>query len=197
MSGLLIHLVRHGAHSVVATRLAGRAPGVVLNAEGQAQAARLANGLAGRPIIAVLSSPQPRAVQTAEPIAARHGLAVEIAAGLDEIDFGRWQGAAFSDLDGDPAWRAWNMARGLGRSPGGEAMIAAQARALGVLLDARSRWPDGEVVVAGHQDVLRAALLAALGMPLDFHPRIALAPGGRAGLRLWADGAALEALDNG
>lgn len=197
MPGVLIHLVRHGAHDAVATRLVGRTPGVVLGAEGRAQAQRLADTLAARPIAAVLSSPQPRARETAEPIAARHGLAVEIAAGLDEIDFGTWQGAAFADLEGDPAWRAWNMARGLGQAPGGETMMAAQARALAVLLDARGRWPDGELVVAGHQDVLRAAMLAALGMPLDFYPRLALVPAGRATLRLWQDGAALEGLDNG
>lgn len=169
----------------------------MLSAEGRGQAQRLADALASRPIAAVLSSPQPRAIETAGPIAARHGLAVEIAPGLDEIDFGTWQDVAFADLDGDPAWRAWNGARGLGQAPGGETMIMAQGRALGVLLDARRRWPDAELVMAGHQDVLRAAMLAALGIPLDLYSRIALAPGGRAVLRLWEDGATLETLDNG
>lgn len=197
MGGTLVHLVRHGAHDLVGRVLAGRMPGVHLSAEGRAQAARVAGVLGERAIAAVLSSPQPRATETASPIAARHGLAVEIEHGLDELDFGAWQGMGFEALDGRADWRAWNRARGLAGAPGGETMVQAQARAMAVLGRARARWPGGEVVLAGHQDVLRAALLGVLGAPLDLFGRLALAPGGRAAVRLWDEHAELEALDNG
>ena len=197
MSGTLIHLVRHGAHDLVGRTLAGRMPGVHLSAEGVLQAGRVAEALATRAIAAVLSSPQPRAQETAAPIAARHGLAVEIEHGLDELDFGAWQGMAFAALDGRADWGAWNQARSLATPPGGETMGQAQARVMAVLVRARARWPGGEVVLAGHQDVLRAALLGVLGAPLDLFGRLALAPGGRAAVRLWDEHAELEMLDNG
>ncbi len=197
MSGTLLHLVRHGAHDLVGRVLAGRMPGVHLSAEGVLQAGRVADALAFRTIVAVLSSPQPRAQETAAPIAARHGLPVEIEHGLDELDFGEWQGMEFAALDERADWRAWNRARGLAAAPGGETMMQAQARILAVLAGARARWPGGEVVLAGHQDVLRAALLGVLGAPLDLFGRLALAPGGRATVRLWNEHAELEALDNG
>lgn len=173
-------------------------PGVHLSAEGRAQAERVADALAGRPLAAVLSSPQPRARETAAPIAARHGLAVEIEPGLDELDFGAWQGMGFDALEDRADWRAWNRARGIAAgAPGGETMAQVQARVLSVLARARARWPEGELVLAGHQDALRAALLGVLGAPLDLFGRLALAPGGRAVVRLWDEHAELEALDNG
>ncbi|MBV9749984.1 MAG: histidine phosphatase family protein [Acetobacteraceae bacterium] len=197
MSGTLVHLVRHGAHGLVGRVLAGRMPGVRLSAEGVLQGKRVADALATRAIAAVLSSPQPRAEQTAALIAARHGLPVEIEHGLDEVDFGTWQGVTFGALDGQTAWQAWNRARGLATTPGGETMVQVQARALAVLARARAKWPGGEVVLAGHQDVLRAALLGVLGAPLDLFGRLAFAPGGRATVRLWDEHAELETLDNG
>ncbi len=197
MSGTLVHLVRHGAHDLLDRVLAGRMPGVHLSAEGVLQAERAADALAMRAIAAVLSSPQPRAQETAVLIAARHGLPVEIEHNLDELDFGDWQGMAFAVLDERTAWHVWNRARGLASTPGGETMAQAQARALTVLAGARARWPGGEVVLTGHQDVLRAALLGVLGAPLDLFGRLALAPGGRAAVRLWDEHAELEALDNG
>lgn len=197
MSGTLVHLVRHGAHDLVGRVLAGRMPGVHLSADGRAQAERVAAALAVRPVAAVLSSPQPRAQDTASPIAARHGLAVEVEPGLDELDFGAWQGMSFVELEKRADWRAWNRARGLAGAPGGETMVQAQARALTVLQRARAAWPGREVVLSGHQDVLRAALLGVLGAPLDLFGRLALAPGGRAAVRLWDEHAELEALDNG
>ena len=197
MPGTLVHLVRHGAHALVGPALVGRTPGVRLSAEGREQAERVADKLASRPVTAVLSSPQPRAMETAAPIAARHALAVAAEPGLDELDFGAWQGLDFATLAKREDWQAWNRARGLAKPPGGEMRAAAQARVLAVLARARAAWPGAEVVLAGHQDVLRAALLGVLGAPLDLFGRVALKPGGRAAVRLWADHAELEALDNG
>ena len=197
MNGTLFHLVRHGAHDQVGRVLVGRMAGVALSQAGRAQAERVAGLLSGRAIVAVLSSPQPRAEATARVIAVRHGLEVELEGGLDEVDFGEWEGRAFEELEGDAGWRAWTRMRGLALTPGGEGMGGVQGRVLGVLARARARWPAGEVVMAGHQDVLRAALLGVLGAPLDLFGRMALEPGGIASVRLWADDARLEMLDNG
>ncbi len=57
-----------------------------LSDEGRAQVARLPGALARFPISRVVSSPQRRAIQTAEPIAADHGLTVEIDDRFAEYD---------------------------------------------------------------------------------------------------------------
>jgi len=57
-----------------------------LSDEGRAQVARLPDALARFPISRVVSSPQRRAVQTAEPVAAARGLAVEIDDRFAEYD---------------------------------------------------------------------------------------------------------------
>lgn len=195
LAATTLHLVRHAAHGLLGRALAGRMPGVGLSAEGLAQAAALAGALAGRPIRAVLSSPVQRAQETAAPIAARHGLPVLTDPGLDEIDFGAWTGAAFGVLDGDPAWDAWNRFRGFAPTPGGETMAAAQARALGAVARARAAVPDGEAVLAGHSDVLKAVLAHFLGTPLDLLHRIELAPASRSVLVLWDDGARVDGIN--
>ena len=57
-----------------------------LSDEGRAQVARLPEALARFPITKVVSSPQRRAIQTAEPVAAARGLSVEIEDRLAEYD---------------------------------------------------------------------------------------------------------------
>jgi broad specificity phosphatase PhoE len=57
-----------------------------LSDEGRAQVARLPDALARFPISRVVSSPQRRAIQTAEPVAAARGLAVEIDDRFAEYD---------------------------------------------------------------------------------------------------------------
>ena len=57
-----------------------------LTADGRVQAERVASWLAAERVDIVVSSPQRRARETAAPIAAAHGLAVEIVEGLVEFD---------------------------------------------------------------------------------------------------------------
>jgi broad specificity phosphatase PhoE len=57
-----------------------------LSETGLAQIARLPEALTRFPISRVISSPQRRAIQTAEPVAAAHGLTVEIDERLAEYD---------------------------------------------------------------------------------------------------------------
>lgn len=170
-------------------------PGVALSAEGAAQAAVLAKALAARPIRAVLSSPVQRAQETAAPIAARHGLPVLTDPGLDEVDFGAWTGTAFDALASDPAWDAWNRCRSLAPTPGGETMAAAQVRALGAIARARAAVPDGQAVLVGHSDVLKAVLAHLLGTPLDLLHRIELAPASRSVLVLWDGGGRVDGMN--
>ncbi len=95
-------LVRHGVTDWNEDgRLMGRVD-LDINARGRAQAECVAQALADVAIDAVYSSPQPRARQTAEPIAAPHGLSVRVEPGFDEVWLSdEWKGKTVAELRGD------------------------------------------------------------------------------------------------
>ena len=169
-----IWLIRHGHHDWIGKALVGRKPGVHLNIEGRAQAESIAGRLRAEPITAVVSSPQPRAVETAEPLARALGLPLQIDARLNEIDFGAWTGMTFAELDKDPRWHEWNRERAAGTAPGGEAMIAAQRRILEAIEDYR---PSAPVALISHADVIKAALVAYLNKSLNALHSLSVEPG--------------------
>lgn len=193
--GTRFHLVRHAEHTLQGRVLVGRMRGVVLSDAGRAQVAALAEVFATLPVRAVACSPVARARETAGGIAARLGLAAQVTPGLDEVDFGAWTGMSFAELDGQPEWQAWNRFRGTAGCPDGEAMAAVQGRALSALRALRAAWPDAEVVVVSHADVLKAALAGLLGAPLDLMHRLSLDPGCRAVVTLWDEDARVDALN--
>jgi probable phosphoglycerate mutase len=169
-------LIRHAAHELLNRTLAGRMPGVHLSAAGQAQAVRLAERLAPLPITAVYSSPSDRARETAEPVARRLGLPVEIAAALDEHEFGAWTGRPFDELREQPGWRPFNTYRSGTRPPGGELHLEVQTRAVAWLTAQQATHPDAVLACISHGDVIKATLLYYLGASLDFVLRLDIGP---------------------
>lgn len=188
-------LLRHAAHGDVGRVLTGRTPGAGLLAAGQAQAARLAARVAREAPAAVLTSPQQRARETAAAVGASAGLVPQVAAALDEIDFGEWAGGAFDTLRDDPRWQRWNAARGTARAPGGETMDEAGARAAEAMDAAWTAHPDGTVVLVTHADVIKAVVLRHLGLSMDAHARIDVAPGSITRLAVWHGGGCLLGLN--
>lgn len=168
--------VRHAVHNRGGAILWGRMPGVRLGAPGLEQARRLADRFASGNIVAVQSSALERATETAKPIAQRIGLPVEIAEAIMEIDFGAWSGLCFADLENDPVWNLWNRVRHAGRPPGGETMLEAQMRVVAHLERLRSLYRDRSVVLVSHADVIKAALLHYLGLPIDAYARFDIDP---------------------
>lgn len=172
------HLIRHAAHAHLGHTLTGRTPGVSLSEKGCAQAAHLADALAEIPLVAIISSPLERAQQTAAPLASRHALPLQIDPALDEIDYGAWSAQPFATLAG-PEWQAWNIARSLAPTPGGETMLEVQARAMAAIQRWSNRYPEGDVAIVSHQDVLKSVVAQFLGMPLDLLHRLELSPARR------------------
>src|SRR5262245_12365150 len=165
-------LIRHGLTDAVNHHLAGIAPGTHLNDSGRAQVARLVERLHDVPLAAIVSSPLERTRETAEPIARDHGVEPEIDEAFLEDDVGTWTGARFPSLDDTALGQRFNRARGITRAEQGELMIDVQHRSVSALLRLRDRYRAGTVAVVSHGDVIRAMLLFALGMPIDFYNRI-------------------------
>jgi broad specificity phosphatase PhoE len=164
-------LVRHAAHDRVDSVLCGRMTGVNLGAVGREQARRLAVRLENESVASIQSSALERARQTAEPIAARLAQRVELNEGILELDFGAWSGRRFDDLEREPGWASWNKARAVSRPPDGETMLEAQARIVGAMERLGIAYPDRAVVLVSHADVIKAALLYHLGLPIDAFAR--------------------------
>jgi probable phosphoglycerate mutase len=169
-------LVRHATHDLVGKALAGRLPGVSINAVGVGEAAELATRLADARLSGIYSSPQPRARETARPLAARLGLGVEIEEGFDEIDFGQWTGRAFTALADDATWPVWVERRSLAQPPGGERFADVQRRAVAAIDRLRRAHPDKVIALFSHGDVIKAALAHVLGLSLDHLERFDIAP---------------------
>ena len=181
-------LLRHAAHDWLGRGLAGRLPGVSLNAQGERQAQELVARLGEVPLAAIYCSPQPRTQQTALPLARQRGLAFEVEQGLDEIDFGDWTGLEFPQLraQGD-AWTHWCERRGSAHPPGGEPFAGVPQRALAVLRKLQARHPEGNVLVVSHGDVIKGVLADSLGMSLDGLERFEIAPASISVLAMGAD----------
>jgi len=184
----VFHLLRHGEHNVQGRICAGRMPGVVLSERGRAEAEGAARRLSDAGIAAIYASPMERTRETAEIVGRRLSLPVSILDDLAELDFGEWTGKTFDEVRKDPRWPAWASHRSLSCIPGGETMRAVQRRAVEALMEMRAAHPDEAVVVVSHGDVIRAALVFALGMPLDFYARIEVATASLSTVRIDPNG---------
>jgi broad specificity phosphatase PhoE len=172
----VILLVRHAETDAVGVRLTSRLPGVVLNARGVEQVAQVCGCLRAVPLAAIYSSPLERAVATASPIAASHGLDLRIVDELNEVKFGEWTGLTFEELSKIAGWRRFNEARGSADVPGGERASDVQRRIVAAL-DHLRRTHEGHVIAAvSHADVIRAAVLHVTRTPLDEWHRFEIGP---------------------
>lgn len=166
--------IRHGRHDYLGRAIAGRKAGVHLNDDGRKQAEHLAEKLSLLPVGAIYSSPMERVVETAEPIARRFNLPLQIAEEFTEIGVGEWEDRPFTELSQLPLWRTINGFRSSTRFPGGELMLEVQVRALRKLNELRGQHRF--VVVVTHGDVVRAVMAHFLGMHLDLFLRIEIDP---------------------
>jgi broad specificity phosphatase PhoE len=182
------YLIRHGEHSLLGRVLVGRMPGVGLSEHGQAEARWLAARLAEERIDALYASPMQRTRETAAIIAEQLHLPVGTREDVIELDYGEWTGATFEAVRGDPRWQMWVRSRSTASLPGGESMRAVQQRIVAALFDLCAAHADARVAIVSHGDVIRAGLLFALGMPLDFYSRIEVAPASISTIHLEAGG---------
>jgi broad specificity phosphatase PhoE len=147
--------------------LSGRRRDVALSPEGLEQAEIVGDLLGVEPITAVLSSPRERAYYTARAIAEPHGLGVDIADGLDEVDFGDWTGLSFDALEGDHLWDEWNSRRSSARPPNGESMEEACRRSVTAIEQIAAAHADETIAIVSHCDIIRGLIAFYLGLPLD------------------------------
>ena len=125
-----------------------------LSSAGAAAALALAESLTAEPITAVYSSPYPRAVETALPIAAAHGVEVQI---VDDLRERLLSPHPLDDWYADvrTTWDDFDHAL-----PEGESSRAAQERANRALADLAARHPRETIVAASHGNLIALILNA-------------------------------------
>lgn len=190
----VFHLLRHGERELTRV-LAGRMPGVGLTAQGRVEITAVAERLASERVAALFASPLQRTRESAEILAERLDLPIEFRDDLLELDFGEWTGRTFDQIRTDPHWLPWSTQRSLAQIPGGESMREVQRRMVEAMIEIAARHPDDSVVLVSHGDVIRAGLVFALGMPLDFYGRIEVAQGSVSTLRIDRGGVRVLAIN--
>ncbi len=161
-----IILVRHGETEWnTAQVFRGRAD-VLLSQIGRRQVQLLGEYLSGEKIDIIYSSPLQRAVATAQAIAGPQGLAVNIVANLNDLDFGQWQGLPHDEVREQypERYRDWQDTPEQVRMPGGESLAEVRARVVPFVEDAVIRCGEGRVCLVTHRVVGKVLICALLGL---------------------------------
>jgi alpha-ribazole phosphatase len=190
-------LVRHAETEESARgRCYGRLD-VQLSQRGLHQAEGLAAWLAGLRLAAVYASPSSRALETARPIAAAHGLEPSVLDALAELDFGEVEGLRFDEIEAErpELFRAWMDDPGQVRFPGGEGLADLRRRVLPALAEIRARHDRQAVAVVVHGGVIRVVLAEALDLEDGALFRLDQAEGGVSVVD-WLDGVPLLRVAN-
>jgi broad specificity phosphatase PhoE len=172
----LLLFVRHAHTTALGVRLCGRDGGVALSALGHAQAFDLARALRVTPLDAIYSSPLERARATASAIAAQQSCGMQTFDDLAEIDFGRWTGMTFAELDHDPDWHAFNRSRSSAVVPDGEQPAAAQARIVAAAANLAGAHRGKAIVLVTHAEIVRLALLYYQARSIDCYHTLTIEP---------------------
>jgi probable phosphomutase (TIGR03848 family) len=174
-------LVRHGRTTANAAGiLAGRTPDVTLDEVGAKAAKTLADHLRTVELVAVVSSPLMRCVDSARMIA---GTANDVIVDdrLTECDYGEWTGRRLVELRHEKLWRVIQDRPSEVTFPGGESLRAVQTRAVAAIREHDARLgqdlgPAAMWAAVSHADVIKAVVADALGMHLDHFQRLVIDP---------------------
>lgn len=156
----LIYLVRHGETDWNKDgRFRGRED-LVLNERGLKQAEALASFFEPRKISAVYSSPLLRARQTAEAIAGRKGLLVQIEEGFIDVNYGEWQGLKLEEIEENfpSVYRQWLKNPVEVTFPGGDSVRSVTERTAETLLNLANEHLRDEIVIVAHQAINKIIL---------------------------------------
>ncbi len=153
MSGVLLHLLRHGAPETPG-RLIGRTD-CAPTPEGIAACEHRVRDLT---FDRLFSSDLARTRQATETIAATRQRPFNIDARWRELDFGAWDGCAAADIDAAAIGRFWEDPDAC-PPPGGERWSAMKARIAAAIDD----LPPCDTLVVTHGGAMRAALSVLCG----------------------------------
>lgn len=187
-------LLRHGR-----TGLSGRYVGstdVPLSEEGRRQIMGLRPAFAAMGIDSLMTSPMRRCTESLDLL--ELDLPRRLDHDLREIDFGRWEGRTFAEIEGmDPELvRQWMQGGHEFRFPQGEGMAEFAAR-IEALRNRLLAMDDQTLLLVTHGGVIRALICALLGLPLKNYLLFQAAKGHYSTIELYSGGGVLTGFNLG
>jgi broad specificity phosphatase PhoE len=159
-------------------RVAGRRD-IGLSRDGRGQAERLRDRFGSQKLEfdEILASPLPRAVETAEILAAPLGHGVVRDPRLTDFDAGRWEGQTHNDIGGSPEYQRFIQNPVDESIPGGERISGVRDRVVAAVSQALADNELGaNILMVSHAGPLRVLLAHYLGMNLVHYHRLRLSP---------------------
>lgn len=171
---LNVYLLRHGetAYNADGNRYCGRTD-IDLTEKGRQQANLVNDQLKGMFFDAVYSSPLKRALYTAEIASGLKTIQTDVR--LIEVDFGGWEGKTKEEFIEQNAilWTDWMNDPEYIRAGGtGETAGNVVSRVDDFYKEMLGKYPQGNILVVGHNGINRLYLAYKLGMPLKHYRRI-------------------------
>ena len=164
MNELLI--IRHGKTSWNTADIFRGRISIGLSEKGLNQVELLSEYLSSKKIQAIYSSPLQRALQTAEAVARLHQLNVQAVPGLNDLDFGEWEGKSVQEVKNtyQDIFSLWLERPDLTKIPGGESLEDARKRVLKALDGIMDQNKEGIVVIVTHRVITKVLACALLGL---------------------------------
>ena len=163
-----VYLVRHGETDWNKSgRMQGRME-VDLNLFGFKQSHLCAKRLKPIPFEMAFTSPQSRALQTAELILKHHNVHLETNPALQEIHLGKWEGMTWSEVKRQHRGLIDDMTkdRQTAKLHGGEAYEDVLKRAMS-FIETISKLPFEHVLVVSHGGLIKMVLSYVLDLPIE------------------------------
>jgi len=168
--GIKLFLIRHGQTS---WNVEGRYQGdqdIELNSTGIMQAGLAAKYLSRVGFSNIYSSPLSRTMETARIINRRRGLEIKVMQDLKEMDFGKWEGMKFEEINStyNIDYQKWLEDPYHNRPTGGEDFQELTDRTTAAIDRILAENSDGSsVAVSTHGGVILSLLVHWLQIPLD------------------------------
>jgi len=158
-------LIRHGETAWNAGEVFRGRADIGLNERGLKQAELAGLCLKDTAVEAVYSSPLKRARDTAAAIARHHGLEVAVTEGLNDFNFGAWQGMAHDDVREKyrELYDQWLKEPARVRMPAGENLDEVKARAMALVKTVIARY-RGAIALVSHRVVHKTLICALLDL---------------------------------
>jgi len=163
-----IFLVRHGETQWNAEkRMQGQIQHIMLNEEGIRQSRLLAKRLADEKIDVIYSSPQERALQTAEMIAEPHGLSIITHAGLAERTHGPIDGLSMDEFRKKypKVCEEYMKTREIRGIEGAETLAQLSSRAAAAFKEIVQQNPKKNILIVSHGGICKNIIKALTGLP--------------------------------
>lgn len=163
---LNLYFLRHGQTASSRGNLFCGSIDPGLTADGEEMAQVFAKAYAKTPWEAIYCSPKERAILTAEPLADALQMKLQLRDGLQEINYGAWEGKDVATVDREyhDDYLRWLADPGWNAPTGGENAMSIAARALAVVEEISQVHTTGNVLVVSHKATIRILLCSLLGI---------------------------------